>query len=236
MTKLSYTAAEIAVLSAFNADTMPDNVRAKLDELNRITTVLTDAKNVQENAQTEKGNAWDAIKAVAFAVSDATSTAPAVKEMIFNSVMHEYVDADKASAKASLKSYVSTARNMLLKLEGAVSRQVLSEASYKAVRELLAPAPTEGAAVIKKINEQLRYVERNAFKKKDSEEAKLALVILNELLETTTTLYNQYKGANDSESAAATLSRELHDMKPEAPTAPTEVVINRRSEAVAATA
>lgn len=235
---LAFTAAEIAAMSAFNADSMPENVRAQLANLDRITGVLAEAKNVQNNASTEKGNAWGALLNVAFAVAEATENAKRIREMAFNSVLKDYVEAEKDSSRASLKSYVSTARNVLLKMYGVTHTAEQIEAmSYKDVREFLSPkADADFAAKVKEVSEHLRYVEKQVGKVKKAEDAatQMALLhsVLDDILSQSKDIRNLFKSENDSNSVRANLARELHDQKPKAPTAP--AVLNPEREAQAA--
>lgn len=229
MNKIAFSAAEIGVLSAFNGSTMPESVRVKMDELNRITGVLVEAKNVANNATTEKGNAWQAIRAVALAVAEATAATPKVRELVFNSVMHEYVEADKASAKASLKSYVSTGRTMILKLLDVThTAEQLEQLSYKEVRDALSVrADAVFFDKVKKVGENLRYVEKQIKKVKEAEdgEAQMALLhnLLDDLLGQSQELRNTFKSEKDSTSHSAQLAREIHADRQQAPTEPTVI-------------
>lgn len=227
LSKISFTADEVAAIASFNQDNMPEGVRAKLDDLNRITAVLVEAKNVAGNAATEKGNAWHALRDVAFAIIDATPKAGRVRELAFNSVLTEYVNADKESAKASLKAYVSTARNMMLKLHDVKERAELEQASYKQIREWLSPKDNATAsAIIDELRSNLAYVGKHAFKGKSEEEKAAQLLALN-LIEEAASLIkgvrDSLKSEKDSNTSAANIARELQDMKPKAPTAPTSV-------------
>lgn len=227
--KISFTAAEIGVLSAFNGDTMPEAVRAKLDELNRITGVLAEAKNVANNATTEKGNAWQAIRAVALAVAEATTATPKVRELVYNSVMVEYVEADKASAKASLKSYVSTGRNAIIKLLDVThSAEQIEQLSYKEVRDALSVrADAVFFDKVKKCADNLRYVEKQIknVKKAEDGEQQMAVLhsILDDVLNTSQALRNQFKSENDAKSHSSQLAKEIHADRQQNPTEPTVV-------------
>lgn len=235
---LAFTAAEIAAMSAFNADSMPDNVREQLANLDRITGVIAEAKNVQNNATTEKGNAWSALLAVAFAVGEATENAKRIREMAFNSVLKDYVEADKDSSKASLKSYVSTARSVLLKMYGIThTAEQVTAMSYKDVREFLSPkADADFFAKVKEVAENLRYVEKQVAKVKKAEDAATQMALLHSALDDimaqAKAMRDVFKSENDNNSVRANLARELHDQKPKAPTAPT--VTNPEREAKAA--
>lgn len=222
MSKIAFNAAEIAVLSAFNADTMPDSVRAELNKLEAIGAKLVNAKNVADDANTERGNAWDAVKAVIFAIEDATAGATSIREMVVNSVLADYVSKD-SNKPATLKSYASTGRNMLLKLCGSKwTREELNEASYKDIREWLAPRDNpEAYQLMQKINAASRYIEKHGFKSAEGADLNLeTLKAVHELLEGTRTAI---KGAKDSASHTGQLAKAVHDLKPQAPTAPTAV-------------
>lgn len=227
--KIAFTAGEIAVLAAFNGDTMPEAVRIKMDELNRITGVLVEAKNVANNATTEKGNAWTAIRAVALAVAEATAATPKVRELVYNSVMVEYVEADKASAKASLKSYVSTGRNAIIKLLDVThNAEQLEQLSYKEVRDALSVrADAVFFDKVKKCGENLRYVEKQIknVKKAEDGEQQMAMLhsILDDVLNTSQALRDQFKSEKDANSQSAKLAKEIHADRQQNPTEPTVV-------------
>ncbi len=229
MNKIAFTGKEIAVLSQFNADAMPDAVRQQLAELNRITGVLAEAKNVAGNAATEKVNACGAILAVTFAVAEATSEAKAIREIVFNSVMGEYVTADKDSAKASLKAYVSTARSALVKLlDSTHTREQIEKASYKELREWLSPkADADFTAKVAKVKEHLSYVEKQIGKVKKAEDgaAQMAVLhsIVDDVLATAQALRDQFKAENDSGQHRAEMARALHDLRQQGPSEPTAV-------------
>lgn len=223
MNKIAFTAAEIAVLSSFNADTMPDSVRAEIEKLNTIADVLIQAKNVNENANTERGNAWESVKSVIFAIEDATAAAPKVREMVVNSVLADYVSKD-SSKPATLKSYASTGRNMLLKLCGSKwTRDELNGASYKDIREWLAPRDNpEAYQLMQKIKASAAYIEKHGFKA-DGSEAELNLETLKAVAESLDAARTAIKGEKDAKSATGQLAKAVHDLKPLAPTAPTTV-------------
>lgn len=227
--KIAFSAAEIGVLASFNGDTMPEAVRSKLDELNRITGVLVEAKNVANNASTEKGNAWTAIRAVALAVAEATAATPKIRELVFNSVMVEYVEADKASAKASLKSYVSTGRNAILKLLDVThTAEQIEQLSYKDVRDALSVrADAVFFDKVKKCSENLRYVEKQIknVKKAEDGEQQMAVLhsILDDVLNTSQSLRDQFKSEKDSNSQSALLAKEIHADRQQNPSEPTVV-------------
>lgn len=228
-TQIAFTAAEIGVLSTFNGDSMPDNVRAKMDELTRITGVLVEAKNVANNASTEKGNAWAAIRDVALAVAEATAATPKIRELVFNSVMHDYVTADKASAKASLKSYVSTGRTAILKLLDVThTAEQLAQLSYKEVRDALSVrADAVFFDKVKKTAENLRYVEKQIKTVKKAEDADQQMALLHNLLDGMLAESQQMRDIFKSEKAdnsqSAKLAKEIHADRQQAPTEPTVI-------------
>lgn len=226
MSKIAFSAAEIAALSAFNADTMPTAVREQLNKLETISAALVTAKNVAEDANTQRGNAWEAVKEVIFAIEDATQGAPKVREMIVNSVLADYVGKD-SSKPATIKSYASTGRNMLLKLCGSKwTRDELNEASYKDIREWLAPRDNpEAFQLMQKIKAATSYVEKHGFKA-GRDDVALNLETLKTAYELLETSRNAIKGAKDSETHTGQLAKAVHDLKPQAPTAPTAVEVS----------
>lgn len=229
MSQISFSAAEIGVLSQFNADAMPDAVRRSMDELTRVVTVLAEAKNVQDNAATERGNAWKAILDVTFAIADATAATPSIRELVFNSVMRDYVNAEKATANASLKAYASTGRNVLLKLlDVSHTREELADASYKDVRQWLSPpADADLSSKLNKLVENVRYIERQIAKAKKADNAEELLALLHSFADSTggaaQQVRNQFKSEKDKNTTAATMARELHDLQQNAPSQPTNV-------------
>lgn len=229
MSQIAFTGAEIGVLSTFNGTSMPESVRTKLDELNRITGVLAEAKNVANNATTEKGNAWQAILAVGLAVAEATAATPKIREIVYNSVMHEYVEAEKASAKASLKAYVSTGRNAIVKLLDVThTAEQIAQLSYKEVRDALSVrADAVFFDKVKKCSENLRYVEKQIknVKKAPDAEQQMAMLhsILDDVLGTSQALRDQFKSEKDAASHSAQLAKEIHADRQQAPSAATVV-------------
>lgn len=223
MSKIAFTAAEIGVLSAFNADTMPEVVREQLNKLETIATNLITAKNVAESAATDRGNAWEAVKAVIFAIEDATQQAPKIREMVVNSVLADYVSKD-SSKPATLKSYASTGRNMLLKLCGSKwTREELNEASYKDIREWLAPRDNPVAyQLMQKIKAGAAYIEKHGFKE-GREDVSLNLETLQSVFDLIESTRVAIKGEKDSNTHTGQLAKAVHDLKPQAPTAPTTV-------------
>lgn len=227
MNKIAFSAAELAAITAFNGENMPESVATAMGELNRITAVLVEAKNVQGNALTEKGNAWQAILGVALAIAESTPTT--VRELVYNSVMHEYVNADKASAKASLKAYVSTGRNSIIKLLDVThTADELKQLSYKQVREALSP---RSDAVffdkVKKTSENLRYVEKQikTVKKGEDAEQQMALLhnLLDDLLAESQAMRDIFKNEKAENSQSAKLAKEIHADRQQAPTEPTVI-------------
>lgn len=214
---------EMRVLVALQ-DQLPQSITEAVQSIDSHITTILDGKNAADAAKSAKeAGVWGAVRAVVMELGALTESTPAIREMAFNAIFSRYVEAAKDSPEATVKAYMSTGRNMLVKLYDVADKAKLAEAKYKEVRDLLSPPDdAEMFARLDKMRSELAAIRSKGFKAKRSAADKAALrVALAEIEAAIRYAYNTVQGEAKADRVADHAARELSELsgKDNAPTA-----------------
>lgn len=134
-----FTPAELAALASLSNNTTIADALAKITAAQAAHVV---AKNEREAANASdkdaKSGIWENVLEIALEIHTLTAgDLKRIREQCFAQVLGEYLHKDYPVA--TTRAYTSTGKNVLLKLCGVVSHDDLRSATYKEVREMLAP-------------------------------------------------------------------------------------------------
>ena len=214
---------EMRVLVALQ-DQLPQSIADAVQGIDSHISTIIDGKNAADAAKTAKeSGVWGAVRTVVMELGALTENTPAIREMAFNAIFSRYVEAAKDSPEATVKAYMSTGRNMLVKLYDVTDKAELAQAKYKEVRDLLSPPDdAEMFARLDEMRSQLATIRSKGFKAKRSAADKAALrVTLAEIEAAILGAFNSVQGEAKADRVADQAARELAELtgKDNAPTA-----------------
>ena len=214
---------EMRVLVALQ-DQLPQSIADAVQGIDSHISTIIDGKNAADAAKTAKeSGVWGAVRTVVMELGALTENTPAIRELAFNAIFSRYVEAAKDSPEATIKAYMSTGRNMLVKLYDVAAKSQLEAAKYKEVRDMLSPPDdAEMFARLDKMRAELGTIRSKGFKAKRSAADKAALrVALAEIEESIHRAFNTVQGEAKADRVADQAARELAELtgKDNAPTA-----------------
>lgn len=138
MTAIAFTSAEIAALASLESNA---TITGALSALSAAQAAHVDAKNAVEAARTAdtaaKNGVWANVLEIALEVYTITKELPRIREQCYVQCLGEYMSKD--FPVATVRSYTSTGKQVLLKLAGKVAFDTLRQETYKEIRDRLTP-------------------------------------------------------------------------------------------------
>lgn len=133
-----FTTAEINALASLADNTTIAESLAALSEAQAAHVAAKNARESANTADTEaKGGVWSNVLNIALEVYTITRAVPRIREQCYIQVLGEYMHKD--FPVATVRSYTSTGKQVLLKLAGKVDSDTLRSETYKEIRDRLSP-------------------------------------------------------------------------------------------------